>query len=136
MDSTAPKNSPFTCPDAAWTPLRTPQSTAPSPSLLACWSDTYWSSAASEREAQLLGDVCVFDGQGFLHLRGRQDRGSFSDALSGGAEEQTLLGWGEPSLQRHCHSQEQSREARRDPPWEPAAPAVFCFFSAKWHEGV
>lgn len=26
------------------------------------------------RQAQLLGDVCVFDGQGFLHLKGRQDR--------------------------------------------------------------
>ena len=25
------------------------------------------------RQAQLLGDVCVFDGQGFRHLRGRQD---------------------------------------------------------------
>lgn len=57
------------------------------------------------REAQLLGDVCVFDGQGFLHLRGRQDRWAVLVMLSGGTEEQTLLGWGEPGLQRHCLSQ-------------------------------
>ena len=49
------------------------------------------------REAQLLGDVCVFDGQGFLHLRQTGQMGSFSDALSGGSEEQTLLSWGSPA---------------------------------------
>ena len=49
------------------------------------------------REAQLLGDVRVFDGQGFLHLRQTGQMGSFSDALSGGSEEQTLLSWGSPA---------------------------------------
>lgn len=31
------------------------------------------------RQAELLGDVCVFDGQGFLHLKCRGEKSSFSE---------------------------------------------------------